>query len=120
MGLVFFVKVVIFGVVLRVDRERLLVVGSPFWMAPELLRGEFYDHRCDLFSFGIILCEMIGRVEADPDILQRREDFGVDFYALYHQCPDCPESLFELAYNCTKVGRSHGILKLVSMLLLAS
>ena len=36
-------------------------VGSPYWMAPEVIRAEWYDHRADVFSFGIILCEMIAR-----------------------------------------------------------
>uniref|UniRef100_S4RQ38 dual-specificity kinase n=1 Tax=Petromyzon marinus TaxID=7757 RepID=S4RQ38_PETMA len=55
------------------ERERLAVVGSPFWMAPEVLRGEIYDETIDVFSFGIILCEIIARVQADPDYLPRTE-----------------------------------------------
>lgn len=41
---------------------RLRQVGSPFWMAPEVIRGNWYDHRVDVFSFGIIVCEMIARL----------------------------------------------------------
>ena len=28
-------------------------------MAPEMLKGQCYDERVDIFSFGIMLCEVI-------------------------------------------------------------
>lgn len=37
---------------------RYTVVGNPYWMAPEMLRGGTYDEKVDIFSFGIILCEV--------------------------------------------------------------
>ena len=41
------------------------IVGTPFFMAPEVALGERYDERCDVFSFGMILAEMcqLGGVE---------------------------------------------------------
>lgn len=54
------------------DPERKMsLVGSAFWMAPEMLRGEPYDRKVDVFSFGIMLCEILGRIPADPEILPR-------------------------------------------------
>ncbi|XP_007450421.1 PREDICTED: dual specificity testis-specific protein kinase 2 isoform X2 [Lipotes vexillifer] len=53
--------------------EKLSVVGSPFWMAPEVLRDEPYNEKADVFSYGIILCEIIARIQADPDYLPRTE-----------------------------------------------
>ncbi|RXM29074.1 Dual specificity testis-specific protein kinase 2, partial [Acipenser ruthenus] len=56
-----------------VESEKLSVVGSPFWMAPEVLRDEQYNEKADVFSYGIILCEIIARIQADPDYLPRTE-----------------------------------------------
>jgi len=35
--------------------------GSPAWSAPEVLRGEPYDEKADVFSYGIVLWEIITR-----------------------------------------------------------
>ncbi|PRP81854.1 Protein kinase domain containing protein [Planoprotostelium fungivorum] len=35
------------------------VLGTPYYMAPELARGEGYDTRADLWSLGLIIFEMI-------------------------------------------------------------
>nr|XP_033772556.1 dual specificity testis-specific protein kinase 2 isoform X2 [Geotrypetes seraphini] len=53
--------------------DKLAVVGSPYWMAPEVLRDEPYNEKADVFSYGIILCEIIARIQADPDYLPRTE-----------------------------------------------
>ena len=43
------------------------VVGTPYWMAPEVLSGKSYDEKADVFSYGIVVCEVISRLDADPD-----------------------------------------------------
>lgn len=54
------------------------IVGSPFNMAPEMMASGSYGLKADIFSFGIILCEIIGRCESDPDVLPRNRSFGID------------------------------------------
>jgi serine/threonine protein kinase len=39
-------------------KKRYTVVGNPFWMAPEMINGLKYDEKVDVFSFGIVLCEV--------------------------------------------------------------
>ncbi|KAM9363565.1 dual specificity testis-specific protein kinase 2 [Symphorus nematophorus] len=81
-------------------KQPLAIVGSPYWMAPEVLRGELYDEKVDVFAYGIILCEIIARIEADPDFLPRTEDFGLDVDAFENMVGDCPPAFFSLAVTC--------------------
>ncbi|CAK6959632.1 PKc_LIMK_like_unk domain-containing protein isoform X1 [Scomber scombrus] len=80
--------------------RKLSLVGSAFWMAPEMLRGEPYDRKVDVFSFGIVLCEILARIPADPEILPRTQDYGLDVKAFKELVNDCPDRLLELATNC--------------------
>ncbi|XP_059054787.1 uncharacterized protein LOC131848856 [Achroia grisella] len=82
-------------------RKRYTVVGNPYWMAPEMMNGNSYDEKVDVFSFGIILCEIIGRVSADPDFLPRRADFGLNeaaFVEKFCTAQACPEPFYRVAF----------------------
>ncbi|ESP02443.1 hypothetical protein LOTGIDRAFT_138405 [Lottia gigantea] len=83
--------------------EKLAIVGSPYWMAPEVLRGEFYNEMADVFSFGIILCEITARIDADPDVLPRTVNFGVDYVALAEMVVYSPLEFLHLAFKCCHV-----------------
>uniref|UniRef100_H3AZC5 Testis associated actin remodelling kinase 1 n=1 Tax=Latimeria chalumnae TaxID=7897 RepID=H3AZC5_LATCH len=81
------------------ENERLAVVGSPYWMAPEVLRGERYNEKADVFAYGIILCEVIARIQADPDYLPRTEPFSllsVAFLLLFSTDPPPPNLALQL------------------------
>ncbi|KAM9331555.1 uncharacterized protein PAF06_019917 [Gastrophryne carolinensis] len=88
----------------RSQTEPLSVVGSPYWMAPEVLRGDLYNEKADVFAFGIILCEVIARIPADPDYLPRTEDFGLDIKTFRDMVqPDCPPAFLQLAFHCCRM-----------------
>eukprot|EP00295_Goniomonas_pacifica_P041584 CAMPEP_0176000888 /NCGR_PEP_ID=MMETSP0108-20121206/58059_1 /TAXON_ID=195067 ORGANISM="Goniomonas pacifica, Strain CCMP1869" /NCGR_SAMPLE_ID=MMETSP0108 /ASSEMBLY_ACC=CAM_ASM_000204 /LENGTH=663 /DNA_ID=CAMNT_0017333415 /DNA_START=9 /DNA_END=2000 /DNA_ORIENTATION=- len=42
----------------RDGKPNLQGMGTPQWCAPEVLMGTNYDHRCDVFSYGIMLWEI--------------------------------------------------------------
>lgn len=39
-------------------KKRYTIVGSAYWMAPEMLNGQKYDEKVDQFSYGIVICEV--------------------------------------------------------------
>uniref|UniRef100_W8BC19 dual-specificity kinase n=1 Tax=Ceratitis capitata TaxID=7213 RepID=W8BC19_CERCA len=82
-------------------KTRLDTVGSPYWVSPECLKGQWYDQTSDVFSFGIIQCEIIARIVADPDVMPRTDAFGLDYLAFAELCPaDTPAVFLRLAFYC--------------------
>lgn len=69
-----------------------------------MLRGNKYDEKVDVFSFGIIMCEIIGRIQADPDFMPRTDDFGLNqknFIETFIKGDDpCPEIFYKIAFLC--------------------
>jgi hypothetical protein len=63
------IKIADFGFTVQLTKDRpkrSSTVGSPYWMAPELIKRKEYDYLVDIWSLGVMLMELM---EGDPPYL---------------------------------------------------
>lgn len=63
-------------------KKRYTVVGNPYWMAPEMMKGKKYDEKVDIFSFGIVLCEV--NVHLQPHKIKGLIEFNRNRMFIWH------------------------------------
>jgi len=67
------VKVCDFGQAKKIDEEPGTVcVGTAHWMSPEVLMGDPYDHRADVYSFAMVMFEVVCREMPFEDLSPTR------------------------------------------------
>jgi len=95
------VKVADFGFA-RIKEENATMTrcGTPCWTAPEVIRGEKYSEKADVFSFGIIMWEVLTRKQP----FAGRNFMGVSLDVLEGRRPavpgDCLPAFKKLMKKC--------------------
>ena len=86
--------------------KREFVYGTDEFMAPEIALAQDFTKSADIFSFGIVLCEMVTSKEPSEKFLHRRAQdvFAVNEKELRAAVQKgCPEALEALALQCCDV-----------------
>jgi eukaryotic-like serine/threonine-protein kinase len=82
--------------------------GTPSYMAPEQLLRQPYDHRADLFAFGVTAYELLtGRKpfpgDTPEETLRKELDRSLDFIPPRQLNPDIPASLEKIVLKCLEL-----------------
>jgi LIM domain kinase 1 len=84
------------------ESKRLTFCGTDSYMSPEILLGNEFDLPTDIFSLGIIFCEIAARKLADDNHFKRHPpEFGIDTDELRKRAsPGCPPDFLSLCLDC--------------------
>ena len=100
-------KVMDFGIAKSVDASTLtgtgLMVGTPYYIAPEQARGERVDERADLYSLGVVMYEMLtGQLlfSGDSPITVLMKHLNDPVPADWAQRHNIPQPLADLVNRC--------------------
>jgi tRNA A-37 threonylcarbamoyl transferase component Bud32 len=97
------VKVCDFGLSkIAVDMQATMTAcGTPCWTAPEILRNSRYTTKADVFSYGIVLWELVTREEPFAGMPAFQVIFAVGTKGVRLPLPSvCPPELIKLIVSC--------------------
>ena len=69
-----------------------LVMGTAAYMAPEQARGEAVDHRADIWSFGLVLYEMV-KGTRPPQVVRLRVEESPELERIISKCLETDREL---------------------------
>ncbi|KAH9092114.1 hypothetical protein LEN26_018673 [Aphanomyces euteiches] len=81
-------------------------VGSARWIAPEVLRGDDYSERVDIYSFGVVLCELDTQKLPFQDYDDSKRTLVQDIMtgkAIPQFSQTCPSEILHLAKQCLQL-----------------
>ena len=75
------------------------------YMSPEILMSDDFGLESDIFSFGVILCEIAARKVVHTNVFERQiPSFGLDTDEIRQRASfNCPPDFVELCIACVKV-----------------
>lgn len=105
-------RVMYFGIARSLDAEDIsndrAIIGTPEYMSPEQAKGKQVDHRSDIYSFGVMLYEMVtGQLPFNGDtpfnlLIKRKNSVPRDPRELN---AEIPEDLSRMILKCMKEDR---------------
>ncbi|KMZ59800.1 putative Protein kinase [Zostera marina] len=97
------VKIADFGVSRVRDHSGIMTAetGTYRWMAPEVIAHKFYDQKADVFSFGVVLWELLTKEIPYERYTPLQAAVGVVQQCLRPRIPkDCPPKFASLLEDC--------------------
>lgn len=84
------------------ESKRLTFCGTDSYMSPEILVGNEFDLPTDIYSLGVIFCEIASRKLADDNTFKRSApSFAIDQDEVRSRAsPGCPPALVQLCIDC--------------------
>ena len=88
-------KIADFGESRKVDNETMTQTGTPFYVAPEIMTGDRYDHRADIYSFSMVVLYLCSFREGGLMKMWRKslgQDFNIVKGPIAGKRPHIPEN----------------------------